>query len=255
MMRQIFVVSALNVKSLKSRLWQSMVIVVGLGATVGVLLSMMSMSAGMRQAYVNSGDPGRAIVTSQGAESEGTSFIARADAPVITDAPGIAKDKDGKMLADRALSMGLPVLRKNGTRGYTTMRGFGPKGVALRPEFHLVAGRMFQPGKHEMIVGVGAQSLFQHMKIGDKVILPDGQWPIVGSAETHHLQFHPGAVDLGGCAWHLSQGPDHQSRIAGDGNAPFRLVPEGLQPGDRVFGDDGLYCWHGDGHWRAVWLC
>jgi putative ABC transport system permease protein len=180
MMRQIFVVCALNFKSLKSRLWQSMVIVVGLGATIGVLLSMMSMSAGMRLAYVNSGDPGRAIVTSQGAESEGTSFIARADAPVIMDAPGIAKDKDGKMLADRALSMGLPVLRNNGTRGYTTMRGFGPKGVALRPEFHLVAGRMFQPGKHEMIVGVGAQTLFQHMKIGDKVILPDGQWPIVG---------------------------------------------------------------------------
>jgi putative ABC transport system permease protein len=39
---------------------------------------------------------------------------------------------------------------------------------------------MFQTGKREMIVGVGAQLMFQHMQIGDKVILPDGEWPIVG---------------------------------------------------------------------------
>src|ERR1700722_10739996 len=123
MLRQIWIVSVLNFKSLKARFWQSMVIVVGLGATIGVLLSMMSLTAGLRQAYFNSGDPGRAIVTSQGAESEGTSNIARADAPVIIDAPGIAKDKDGRPLADRALNMGLPVLHKNGTKGFTTLRG------------------------------------------------------------------------------------------------------------------------------------
>ena len=36
MLRQIWIVSALNFKSLKSRFWQSMVIVVGLGATIAV---------------------------------------------------------------------------------------------------------------------------------------------------------------------------------------------------------------------------
>ena len=184
MFRQIWVVSILNFKSLKSRFWQSMVIVVGLGATIGVLLSMMSMAAGLRQAYSNSGDPGRAIVTSQGADSEGTSNVTRAEAPVIMDAPGIARDKDGRPLADRALNMGVPVLHNNGTKGFTTLRGFGPEGAALRPEFHMVAGRMFQTGKRELIVGVGAQASFRGMKIGDKVILPNGEWPIVGSYTT-----------------------------------------------------------------------
>jgi putative ABC transport system permease protein len=180
MLRQIWIVAVLNFKSLKSRFWQSMVIVVGLGATIGVLLSMMSMTQGMKQAYFNSGDPGRAIVVSPGAEAEGTSNISRADAPVIMDAPGIAKDKDGRPLADRALNMGVPLLSKKGSLRYSTLRGFGPKGVALRPEFHMVAGRMFEPGKRELIAGVGTQTLYQHMQIGDKVILPDGQWPIVG---------------------------------------------------------------------------
>ncbi len=187
MIRQIFIVCALNFKSLPRRFWTSMVIVVGLGATVGVLLSMLSLTTGMQQAILHSGDPGRAIVVSAGSDSEGQSVITRAMAPLIVDAPGIAKDKDGKPLADKAATMGVPVLRKDGTKGYTTMRGLGTKGLALRPELKLVAGRFFQPGRREMMVGRGAQSLYKGMNIGDKVILPGGEWPIVGVFSTGDL--------------------------------------------------------------------
>jgi putative ABC transport system permease protein len=187
MLRQIWIVSALNFKSLGSRFWQSMVIVVGLAATIGVMLSMLSMSAGMRQAYLNAGDPNRAIVVTKGVEQEGQSAITRAMAPMIAAAPGIAKDKDGKPLADRNLNMGVPVLRKNGSKGFTTMRGLADKGRGVRPELKIVQGRMFQPGRREMIVGVGAQLMFQHMQVGDHVILPDGPWPIVGVFATGDL--------------------------------------------------------------------
>ena len=187
MLRQIFIVSALNFRSLMGRFWQSMVIVVGLAATIGVMLSMLSLSTGMREAYSKAGDPGRAIVVSKGADQEGQSAITRADAPVIADAPGIAKDKDGRPLADRDLNIGVPVLRKDGSKGFTTMRGLADEGRGVRPELHIVAGRMFQPGKRELVVGVGAQAMFQHMQIGDKVILPNGQWPIVGVFATGDL--------------------------------------------------------------------
>jgi putative ABC transport system permease protein len=160
---------------------------VGLAATVGVMLSMLSVSAGMRDAYVKAGDPNRAIVVSKGADQEGQSSISRAMAPLIIDAPGIAKDKDGKALADRGIQMGIPVLRKDGSKGFTTMRGLADKGPGVRPELHIIQGRMFQPGKRELVVGVGANTLFQHMNVGDKVILPDGQWPIVGIYATGDL--------------------------------------------------------------------
>ena len=184
MLRQIWIVSVLNFKSLKSRFWQSMVIVVGLSATIGVMLSMLSVSTGMRQAYYASGDPNRAIVVSKGVEQEPQSAITRAMAPVIAVAPGIAKDTDGKPLADRTLNTGVPLLRKDGSKGFTTMRGLSDKGLGVRPEIKIVSGRMFQPGKREMIAGVGAQVMFRHMQIGDKVILPDGEWPIVGIYKT-----------------------------------------------------------------------
>ena len=44
--------------------------------------------------------------------------------------------------------------------------------------------RLFQPGKREMVVGVGTQAVFQNMKIGDSIIMPDGPWPIVGVYST-----------------------------------------------------------------------
>src|SRR3954447_13521405 len=164
MLRQIFIVSALNFKSLTSRFWQSMVVVVGLAATIGVMLSMLSLSAGMREAYVKAGDPGRAIVISKGADQEGQSVITRAMAPLIAVAPGIAKDTDGKPLADRTLNVGVPVLRADGSKGFTSMRGFSDKGPGVRPELKIVAGRMFQPGKREIIAGVGARIMFRHMQ-------------------------------------------------------------------------------------------
>ena len=47
---------------------------------------------------------------------------------------------------------------------------------------------MFRPGARELIVGIGAPDRFQGMAVGDKVILPDGEWPIVGSFATGDLQ-------------------------------------------------------------------
>jgi putative ABC transport system permease protein len=184
LLRQIFAVSAMNIRSLPGRFWMSMVIVVGLGATVGVLLSMMSLTEGLADVYIHAGDPGRAIIVTAGAISETQSNISRDTASVISQEPGIARNASGQPLADTAVNMVIPMVRLNGTKGYATLRGLGAQGVAIRPEFKLMAGRMFVPGKREMMVGVAAQSQFQHTAIGDKVIMPDGEWPIVGAYHT-----------------------------------------------------------------------
>jgi putative ABC transport system permease protein len=182
MLRQIWIVSALNLRNLKGRFWQSLVIVVGMACVTGVMLSMLSMTEGMHRAYLTTGDPGRAIVVSKGADSEGISHIARAIAPIIDTAPGIRKDVDGRPIADRGVIMGVPAVKKKHMNdSYIFMRGFGPKGLVLRPDFKIVAGRVFQPGKRELIAGIGAQGQFAGMNIGDQVILPDGPWTIVGA--------------------------------------------------------------------------
>jgi putative ABC transport system permease protein len=185
MLRQIAIVSLLNFRNLPQRFWQSLVIVAGMTCVIGVLLSMLSMTEGLHQAYLNTGDPRNAIVVSRGTIWEINSTIARDKARIVMDMPGIARAGDRSPIADPVLMVGVPArLQKNGGRTWITLRSFGEKGVMLQPAFHMVAGRMFRPGTHELIVGNVAQFQIRGIAIGDKVILPDGEWPIVGAFAT-----------------------------------------------------------------------
>jgi len=185
MLRQIAIVSLLNFRNLRQRLWQSLVIVAGMTCVIGVLLSMLSMTEGMHQAQLNYGDPRNAIVVSRGTIFEINSAIPRDKARIIMSAPGIARAQDGSPIADPVVMVGVPTrMKKNGGRTWITLRSFGEKGPMLQPKFHMVAGRMFRPGTHELIVGNLARFQVVGVAVGDKVSLPDGEWPIVGAFAT-----------------------------------------------------------------------
>jgi putative ABC transport system permease protein len=188
MIRQIVIVSLLSLRSLKTRAWQSLVIVVGMACVIGVLLSMLSMTEGMHQAYLRSGDPRAAIVVSRGTDWEINSTLPRDQARMVLTAPGIARAADGSPIADAGMMVAVPaVLKKTNTRMGVLLRGVGAKGVMLQPTLHMVAGRMFRPGSRELIAGVRAQDQFKDMGVGSKVILPNGEWPIVGTYTTGDL--------------------------------------------------------------------
>jgi hypothetical protein len=76
-MRQIVSVTLLNLKNLPNRLGASLVIVAGMAAAIGVLISILSLSAGYGELQRRTGDPGRAIVMLQTADTEGSGAIPR----------------------------------------------------------------------------------------------------------------------------------------------------------------------------------
>jgi len=188
-LRQIWIVARLNFRNLPRRAWASLVVVIGMGLVIGVLLSMLSMTVGLSEATGSIGDPGLVLAVTQNVTWEGASSVPRDQARIIMAAPGIARAVDGSLIADAQILNQVPVLlRRNGARQQIGLRGIGPKGLMLRPELHMVAGRMFRPGARELIVGIGAPDRFQGVAVGDKVVLPDGEWPIVGSFATGDLQ-------------------------------------------------------------------
>jgi len=189
--RQIITVTELNFKGMGQRIWTSLVIVVGIASATGVLLSMLSFSTGLVRAIEMRGDPGRAIILQTGAWNEGGQRVSRDAAVAILNAPGVMKDDDGEPIASGESMQVTPAVKRVGqipTR--MIVRGIGPKGIVLRPEFRLVDGRMFQPGSRELIVGVAAQGQIENIEIGDMVTMQDGPWPIVGtfSAEGTSLE-------------------------------------------------------------------
>ena len=185
MLRQIAAITAMNFKNLPSRFWPSLVIVIGMACVVGVLISMLSFTTGYVHLLAASGDPGRAIVLGSGANDvEASSGIPRTSIDAIMDAPGIRKGPDGAAIADAEILVTMPAMRKIGLSSTLLIRGFGRKGLGLWPKLRMVSGRMFRSGAREMIVGAAAQNQFAGLNVGDKVIMPDGEWPIVGTFAT-----------------------------------------------------------------------
>ena len=176
----------LNLVSLKKRVWASLVIVAGVACVVAVLLSMLSVTLSLRHAWQRAGSPDRAIILAAGAQAEGNGTISAAQVAIIKDGPGIARDAKGRAIADAEILTGLDVRRRDtGGHGYILLRSFGPTAMALRPEFHIIAGRMYHPGKRELVVGAEAPGQFLGVGLGDKVETPDGPWPVVGVFRTN----------------------------------------------------------------------
>ncbi len=150
-----------------------------MACVVGVLLSMLSVSVGVLRAYRSGEDPAQAIVLSTSSPFEFGNGVPQDAVGTIVNAPGIAKGPGDRILADAEVLFWVPP-----TQGYAVgapqLRGVGAAGLALRPQFRIVTGRLFQTGRQELIVGVGATRAFG-LHVADKIILPGGEWPIVGT--------------------------------------------------------------------------
>jgi len=181
-LRQIFVVSALNFRGLRERIWPSLVIITGVGCVVAVLVSVLSLTVGITRSYTVNLSPTRTIVLAMGTATERGSSLTHEAVNFAIDLPDIRKTADGSPLADGEVVASLPADKKgSGLNATIALRGLGPKGLLMHPNLHIVAGRMFRAGLAEAIVGMAAQQQFSDVEIGDTVTLQHGRWKIVGA--------------------------------------------------------------------------
>ena len=211
--RQIAAVTAMNLRSLPHRLGTSLVIVVGIAGVVAVLVSVLAMSTGMLRTMNNAGRDDRAIVLRNGSAAENGSALPRDAARLVSEDPSIKRDVDGKPIASSE-SVRLTILYKklDGAEVNVTMRGVGPKVLALRPELKMVKGRMFNPAVNELIVGKAAHAQFRGLEIGDRVASRGALWNIVGVFES------------GGDAHESELVADAETLISADGRGGFQSV-------------------------------
>lgn len=171
----------MNLRSIPQRLGASFVIVIGIGGVVGVLVAMLSMSSGLEKTLTATGNPNRAIVLRGGSNGELASFMDRASSTLVKQDPAIARAPDTLPLASGELIVITEVPRRGDSSGANvSLRGLEPKGFVLRPEFHLVQGRLFKPGLQELIVGDGAYQQFGGLDIGNRLKFRGSYWTVVG---------------------------------------------------------------------------
>ena len=181
MWQQIAAITWMNLQAIPQRLGSSLVIVIGIAGVVAVLVSVLAMATGFSQTLASSGRDDRAMVLRGNAQAEINSAIQRDQALTILDAPGVARDAQGRPVGcgELVTIVNLPKL-SDGNPSNGTMRGSCAQLGALRPELKLTQGRMFRPAVRELIAGSGAAQQFSKLTLGSRIAFRDSDWTVVG---------------------------------------------------------------------------
>ncbi|HSM14346.1 MAG TPA: ABC transporter permease [Thermoanaerobaculia bacterium] len=183
---QIAAVTATAVRTIPQRRGPSLATAVGIGLVVAVLVAVLSIWQGFHRALASAGAEDNALVLRAGSDSEMMSVLLGDAIEIIAQAPGVARGEVPGGVADRPLASGelfvivdLPK-RSTGTTANVPLRGIQPAGFATRRGIEIVAGRPFEWGKNEILVGQGAQRQFRGLDLGSRLQWGKNEWTVVG---------------------------------------------------------------------------
>jgi len=178
---QIAAVTGMNLRNIPERWSSSLVAVLGIGGVTLVLVALLSIAAGFRVALEGSGSDDVAIIMRAGSSNELSGGYGVDTVTVVSDAPGIKRDAQGKPI----MSPELYVLVDGRMRGKDAstnlpLRGVGEMAPKVRKSFKLVEGRMFREGTNEVVVGDGVVKQYEGLEVGKKVRWGNTDWTVVG---------------------------------------------------------------------------
>lgn len=180
--RQFSALLRMNLAAVPQRLGLVLTIVIGVACAVGVLVSMLAMGVGSRREAMGNVRSDRIVLMRTGALGALQSSIEKDLLSLIYDLPGIRRSAAGRPMAAAQVLL-FTQARKKVTG---EPMGFALTGVTagladIQPELHLTAGRMFQPGLHELIASNKCARQLSNFAVGDKRVMRGGEWNVVGN--------------------------------------------------------------------------
>jgi putative ABC transport system permease protein len=178
-----------NLRSVKVRWTSSVVAVLGIAGTVGVFIAMLSLARGFKATLVASGSPGNALVRRAGSTSEMDGVLALDQVHIIEDARGVARSSGGALVSPEVVVVQPFPMKSTGTDANVQVRGVSPKALEVRSNTKMVAGRFFQPGLNELVVGKNAALTYSGLALGDTPRFGGGTWKVVGMFDAGNSAF------------------------------------------------------------------
>jgi ABC-type lipoprotein release transport system permease subunit len=168
-----------NIRSVLHRPATTAATALGVALVVLTFVGMLALAHGFRAALISTGRPDNAFVLRKGADGEISSGIGRDQAAIVRSYPEVAKLPDGRPAsADVYVVVSKP--RLNGTETHMPVRGVSAEARAVRDEVEITAGRMFEPGRGEVIVGQGLVGRMRDTNIGDRLRFGQQEFTVVG---------------------------------------------------------------------------
>lgn len=165
-----------NVRSMLNRPATTLATAVGIALVVVTFVGMLALANGFRSAMISTGSPDNVLILREGADAEISSGIDRETAQILAAFPDFTYST-----ADVFVVLSKP--RLNGSETNMPVRGVGPDVPRVREEFRIVEGRMFEPGRAEVVVGKGLVGRMQNVEIGDKLRFGQQDFTVVGHFE------------------------------------------------------------------------
>jgi putative ABC transport system permease protein len=178
-----------NLRSVRARWSSAVVAVLGIAGTVGVFVAMLSLARGFKATLVHSGSAGNAMVRRAGSTSEMDSVIQLDQEKILEDASGVARSGDGPVVSPEVVVIAPFPLQSTGTDANVQVRGVSAKAMQVHQNVKIIAGRFFQPGLNELIVGKNATHSYAGLQLGNTVRFGGGQWQIVGEFDSGGTAF------------------------------------------------------------------
>src|SRR5437773_207697 len=152
----------------------------GIAGVVVVFVGILSIAQGFRRAVTSTDRDDIAIVLRDGANNEMSSGLGRDEARIIKDAPGVARQNDSAVAsAELFVIIDVPK-RSTGTDANVPFRGVQPAAPTVRGNVKITQGRMFEPGRSEVIAGVAAARAFAGLEVGQTIELGRTEWNVSG---------------------------------------------------------------------------
>ena len=169
-----------NLRSVGARWTSAIVAVLGIAGTVSVFVAMLSLARGFKATLVSSGLPQNALVRRAGSTSEIDGSVSLDQVKVIEDAPGVARGSMGPLVTAEVVVIAAFPLKSSGTDANVQVRGVSSTALQVRNNVRIIAGRFFQPGLNELIVGKNATNSYVGLALGDQIKFGGGAWKVVG---------------------------------------------------------------------------
>lgn len=169
-----------NIRNMVLRKRLTLMTALGIALTVTTTVFLMMLLAGMRKAFVSSGDPLNVLVMRKGSTSELTGGFTKDKLPILRQLPGIATDSHGQPMVSGEWVV-IVALPRNGADINVILRGMEQDGLELRRNHvKLVEGRWFAPGQREVVVSKTIHGRYANTNVGDNIDFGKGPWKVVG---------------------------------------------------------------------------
>ena len=179
-----------NYRNLLARKLTTLLTVLGITLVVFVFAAVLMLSYGLKKTLISTGSADNWVVIRKSASSDLLSQVDRDSAKLIETLPEVAVQDSGKPLTSKESVVIINLLKyATNDMGNVIVRGVSPEALPMRPQVKLIQGRMFDPGKSEVIVGKSISDRFQGCKLGQNLKFASREWNIVGVFEAEKTGF------------------------------------------------------------------